>query len=405
MSSERARYEIAAAERARREEEARRRAQLREWATQQVVRAQQRERAGRIQRRYGLDVPVVNALGAAEGADSAALARSVAAATRATSEIARRLDAIERAGQENEVAERLTAIIGAPTAGELADSRTGSRVAPDRATDAARERAIEEAARVVARLDPAADRIADRDERTAAVAAARTPELRTRLLDELRADVRDRNAAAARRRADAAALAFLRTAAEQTADSELTRLVELADTELAAARPVEVSRLRVLAEDALARHDKEERRRLAEQAVLAAFAELDYTVLDGFTTAVPGGGLLLRRETGSPDAVGLEVDADRIVITPVRLTPDGRDVPRDRDAERRAEQRVCTDAQRVWDRLHAHPGLDVARQVTKVDGLVPRQVPVDATLLDDPARQAADDDVYVAPVAPIERGL
>ncbi|MGH3887201.1 MAG: hypothetical protein ACRDSZ_11660 [Pseudonocardiaceae bacterium] len=377
MSSQRASYQLSAAQRAALQEAARLRQLQRQWQAAQLERNHQHRRAARLRQRYQVEAPTISLLTAAASGTGDALAQDLATATAKTVKLTAELDSIEKQGRRQAIHTMVATIIGAV------------QQAPARQTPQPvhREQAMDEADRIVGRLDPEVDQSALVGQILETI--ARTPRNRCEpLLAALRAEVGELNEAAVRRRCAAAVLVSARAVAEQTGDRSLATLLTAMQAEFDTDQTIDVNLLEQATEAALRRDEQQREHAHVLRVVMEAFGEIHYQVLVGVEVNTPSEGVLVRRDNGASRAVHVQIDSGVISVTPARLTSAAVGVTRAGDIDPEAERLVCQDATDVWQRID-HAGVQVAGRALRLNSTVPRDVHVpDEALPASPTRRA-----------------
>jgi hypothetical protein len=379
VSSQRASYQLSAAQRAALREAAELRQLRRQWQTAQLERSRQRRRAGQLRERYQVRPPKVGLLAAAESGTSEALARELAAATAETVSLRAELDHLEHEGRRQVIRTMVASIIGdAPGAPPGQTSEPVAGPTTTRHTETARERAIDEAERVVSRLDVNLDQ-APRVRQLLETIATTTEDRCGPLLRALRTEVSKFTDAAERRRSEAAVLASVRAVAEQTGDRSMDTLLSTMQVDFDAGQAIDVGWLERAAEAALHGEEQERERGYVLRTVIEAFEEIHYEVLPGVEVSTPSEGVLVRRDNGVPRAVHVQIDSGVISVSPVQLTSTTTGTTGRAGAiNPETERLLCEDTDEVWQRVE-RTGVGVA--VLRLNSADPHVVEVPAETL------------------------
>ncbi len=287
--------------------------------------------------------------------DTALEAAESAVAGRYAAGLVARLLASHPAGDE-----RLVRAAAAPAEPGVAVAKPGTAGVADAAGAwGAEQRAEAEAAlvRVLARLLPEATTEDHRGVADAAaqVVAAATPGDARTWLDEVRLRVQRANQRSIARREDVINAARMLHAIPEAAGTGAAARVraELAEV-VEGRRPLDTG-LRARAEAEVALADAEADRRYVAEMLVNVLGELDYTVEEGFETALADGGLLrIRQAEWTEHAVHLRVDPDtrKVHAALVRTAPAASPAPEENgDAER--EDAWCGTLEAALERLAA----------------------------------------------------
>jgi hypothetical protein len=384
VSSQRASYQLSAAQRAALQEAARLRQLQRQWQAAQQERSHQHRRAVRLRRRYQIEAPKISLLSAAASGTADALAQDLAAAMAKTVELTAALDNVEREGRRQAIHTMVATIIGdvAPAPARQTHRpgpRARARAQPTRAEPALDEPVLAEADRIIARLNPEVDQSPRADQILQTIATT----ARTRsgpLLAALRVEVDELNEAAAWRRAAAATLESARAVAAQTGDRSLGTLLAAMAAEFDTDQSIDVDLLEQATEAALRRDEQQREHAHVLRLVMEAFGEIHYQVLAGVEVNTPSEGVLVRRDNGVSRAVHVQIDSGVISVTPARLTSAGAGASRAGDVDPETERLICQDATDAWQRID-HAGVHVAGRALRLTSTVPRDVHVPAVAL------------------------